>query len=173
MRGVRALRVSRFEDPGGPGLWSVDGVVWPAAGPMPGGAFRAPGWRSRRECNRSDNPCWPERTEADIGRIARELVVSARRIQRRVGRFHGLAERLRANRDGRRNHAGLFIARTAEAALSTAGQWFPEPEVVSTLDGGSWGFPPPGFRRSDRPRSGVYEGLRVGRHETGCRVRLR
>ena len=44
--------------------------------------------------NRSDNPCWPERTKAVNARIAQRSVVSARRTQRRVSRFHGLTERL-------------------------------------------------------------------------------
>ena len=56
-----------------------------------------------RNGNRSDNPCWPGRSEVVNGRSAQSFAVMAHRTKRQAGRFHGLTERLPATRPfGRR-----------------------------------------------------------------------
>ena len=59
--------------------------------------------------NRSDHPCWPERTELVNARAAQRSVVLAHRRQQRAGRLHGVTERLPRRQDGfdRRARSGL------------------------------------------------------------------
>ena len=51
----------------------------------------------RSSCgNRSENPCWPERTELVDARGAQRSIMWENKSQQPTGQLHGLAERLRA-----------------------------------------------------------------------------
>ena len=75
----------------------------------------------RLERNRSDNPCWPERTELVNTRGAQKYIVWAHR----TGRLHGLTERLPvthgANREFRKMIAqGRHVTPSIESNPLTA-----------------------------------------------------
>ncbi len=79
--------------------------------------------RKRRvDGNRSDNPCWPERTDAVKARNAQRSVVLLHRPCRRAGRFHGLSERLPSMRPAIRDATVIVLVAATRSCDWPAGR---------------------------------------------------